>query len=235
MKTLLEIKKIFEEENIKLFSAADSTYSSKEILFSGDNDLREFVEYLTFNNIKNVFYYSSNVTEDALIELEWITEDDYGIKAENFKKNAIEYNQLVKRNIGNLITANFFTFHNGILLSVAVESDLVEQIEEDGESALSNLTREYLDEMYFRKMEREQELLNEIEEYREKEKKIKIQKFYNLLEKDEYFKNLTTKDGRILRATELAAGIGIKENKTNIVGYLDVFFTKKKVKKISST
>jgi hypothetical protein len=229
LNTISDIKLVFEQVNIKLFEAIDSSESKKEIFFSGDNDFQEFMEYLAMSNIKYAFYSHSEVTEEALINLELITEEEYGFEAKRFKKEGKEYNKLVNENMGNLITATIFTVHDGVFISVIVDSDLENEIEEDGENALDNLTSEYLDAVEFHKIEQEQELLNEIEEDRAQERKQKIHKFYDLLEKDRYFVNLTTKDGRILRATELANKVGLKETKTNIIGYLDVFLTKRKL------
>lgn len=44
---------------------------------------------------------------------------------------------------------------------------------------------------------------------------------YELLDKDLYFSHLTTKDAKILRATQLASQIGLKKQKLTM-GHLDI-------------
>ncbi|WML45403.1 hypothetical protein [Neobacillus sp. PS3-40] len=232
MNTLSNIKLAFQQANIKLFEAMDNSEDGQEIFFCGDNDFQEFMDFLAMNEVKYAFYTHSEVTEESLINLELITEEEYGFEAKRFKKEAKEYNKLVTKHMGDLLTATLFTVHNGLFISVIIDSELEDKLKEDGEDALDSLTSEYRDEMEFHKIEREQELLREIEEDKAQERKQRVHKFYDLLEKDRYFASLTTKDGRILRATELAAELGLKETKTNIVGYLDVFLTRKKMEKM---
>lgn len=228
MLTISDIKLEFKKANIKLFEGIDSSEEGKEVFLCGDNDLEDFIEYLTMNNIHFAFFDYSEVTEEALINLELITEYEYDFEWKRFKKEAEKYNKLVKQRIGYLIYATVFVIHNGVTLSVLVDNDSEDKIYEDGDDALLNITNEYWDEKELHEIEREQELHIEAEEERTQEKKQKIDRFYKILEKDKYFNKLTTKDGRILRASELASEIGLNETKTNMIGHLDMFSARKK-------
>lgn len=232
MLTISDIKLEFKKANIKLFEGIDSSEEGKEVLFCGDNDLEDFIEYLKMNNIKYAFCDCSEVTEEALINLELITEYEYDFEWRRFKKEAEKYNKLVKQHMECLIYVTIFIIHNGVTFSVVVKNDFEEEIYEDGEDALLNITNEYWNEKELHEIEREQELHIEAEEERTQEKKQKIDKFYKLLEKDKYFNKLTTKDGRILRASELASEVGLNETKTNIIGHLDMFSARKKSKEV---
>lgn len=228
MKTVLDIKNSFEQANIRLFSAVENSENFQEILFLGEDELHEFLDYMKMNNLQFAFYNHSEVTKESLVNLELITEEEFGIQVKKFEKEAEEYNKLVEKHMGELLSASIFTVHNSLLFKVVILSDLQDDIDEDGDNALSNITREYFYNVELYKLEREQEILKEIEEDQAEYKNQKIKKLYELLERDSYFSELTTKDGRILRATELANRIGLKETKTKIVGYLDLYMTQKK-------
>lgn len=228
MNTVDELKDLFDKENIKLFEAIEKSEQLQELTFIGDNDLHEFIEYMTMNKLHIAFYYHSEVTKESLIDLELISEYEFGINVERYQKEAKDYNHLVSKHMGELLSATIFTVHNGLLLNVHIQSDLQDEINDDGESAFDNITREYYFDVELYKLEREEEILREIEEEKAEYKQRKIKMLYELLDKDLYFSQLTTKDGKILRATELASQIGIKETKTNIIGHLDLYNIQRK-------
>lgn len=228
MNTLSELKDSFKKVNINLFEAIENSERLHEIIFLGDKDLLEFIEYMKMNRLDIAFYNHSEVTIESLIDLELITEYEFGINVNRYQKEAKEYNDLVENHMGKLLSAAIFTIHNGLLLKVHILSDLQDKIAEDGESALDDITREYYFDVELYKLEREEEILREIEEEKAEYKQRKIKMLYELLDKDLYFSQLTTKDGKILRATELASQIGIKETKTNIIGHLDLYNIQRK-------
>lgn len=45
--------------------------------------------------------------------------------------------------MGELLSATIFTVHNSLLLKVHKQSDLQDEIDDVGESALGDITREY--------------------------------------------------------------------------------------------
>ncbi|MFO1442871.1 hypothetical protein KDN24_06535 [Bacillus sp. Bva_UNVM-123] len=113
--------------------------------------------------------------------------------------------------------------------ALKVELYLLDDIYADGSYALDDITESFLEAREFNQIEREQELLSEIRNEEKEYRKRLIDKLYKLLETDKLFNSMSSKEGRTMRATELAASIGLHETKTNIVSYIEIFTAKMKL------
>lgn len=220
-----ELKNRFTDNNIQLFNAF--TVNEIEIEFEGDNSVKQLIDFAKSNNVKNAFYNYEEITDLALIDIESITEYEYGIHALKFIKEANQYNKTIKSELGNIFIANITVIDNGIFLGVTISNEKVEYY--DGADKLEDITQEYRTEFEIARLEKEVEFLEEIEDFKIEEKKHKIEILYSLFESDQIFNSIGHKEARIMRATQLASSIGLKDTKINISSYIEIFNSTKKL------
>lgn len=91
-----DLKKLIEEQKINCFSVRENSFIEESMLLLNSNDIKEFLRFLTINNITNVFYkYTFYNKEDYIINDIFAEMSDKDVY--NLIKNDIEsYNEEIK-------------------------------------------------------------------------------------------------------------------------------------------
>lgn len=225
--TIEEILHASLEQDVSLIEAhIDDGGVKKQTVYISNkhtDSIKNFLKLAKAKNDRIAFYQISKFdAEDYVVDLDEITEDEYGSIYKRVLKDAKEYNKNVQAKENEIFAIDLFIILDGIKYALVFFTDWVDEF----------LVEDFLDKY--------QEEMNEIRskraEQNRKEELVK-QKYSNeffltMLMSDQLFQLCSTKPAKISRLRELA---NENENqhfmsmtKSDLEAYIDVLMTKKK-------
>lgn len=193
-------------------------------LYDAENSLDSFFS-LVKNFGRNLFFYNEatydkEILQGFCIDLEMISESNFGNVAQNIKKEVMKYNQRVMSlPTDQSACIELFIFDDGCLYSLEFNEDWHNSLE-DPEEALQEICNSYI---------------NEINNHRNKKQEDRNRKLEDLgqkLIKDPNFKYCTTKNARLQLAIKYIDenNLDFYMTRPEIQGWVDLLWASNKNK-----